>query len=369
MRLKKGTIQDVVRRTEDSGKRIIVYGAGVIGEAVAPSWLCRYGLEEAVLCYVDADAHKHGREIRLGSRSVPVRSLVALQEENYLLLITVSAFEPVVRSLERVPETEEVETYFFPIMLLENAHVPRKDGVVRTSKRPLIPKKIHYCWFSGRPIPELLRNCVASWKRFCPEYEIIRWDESNCDMGRSLYARQAYEKGKWGYIPDFVRLDILYRHGGIYLDTDVELLRSLDELLYQPSFFSTEKWGLVSGAVCGAQAGNPVFKSILDSRERVSFLYPDGSLNLTSSGVYDTIPLIRQGLQVNGETQVIAQGEAVVYASDFFQPFDYISGITNLTENTFAIHHFSGGWLSEEEAERRTATRRRYQEFLSRLEE
>lgn len=369
MRLKRGTFASFAQRVAESGRRIIVYGAGVIGEAVAPGWLSRYGLEEAVLCYVDADERKHGREIRLGSRSVPVKSLAALREENDLLLITVSAFEPVVRALERVPGTEEAETYFLPIMLLENAHAPGKDGVVRTGEQPLIPKKIHYCWFSGRPMPDKLRRCIDSWRRMCPEYEIYRWDENNYDVEKDPYMRQAYEHQKWSFVSDVARLDILYRSGGIYLDTDVELLRDLNELLYQPSFFSTEKWGIVSSAVFGAQAGNPVIRSMLEDRKGSSFLYADGSQNLTSSGAYDTRSLVRQGLDVTAGTQVIAGGKAVVYASDFFQPFDYISGMTNLTENTFAIHHFSGGWLSGEEAERRAATRRRYQEFLSRLEE
>ena len=263
----------------------------------------------------------------------------------------------------------DVEAYFLPVMLLERAHVLKKGGVVRTSERPLIPKVIHYTWFSGEPLPESLQKCVDSWKRFCPDYTILRWDTGNYDVAKHTYTRQAYAHRKWGFIADMARLDIIYQNGGIYLDADVELLRPLDSLLYEPGFCSTEKWGIVSGAVFGARAGCAAIKSMLDYRAGVPFQYSDGTLNLTSSGTYDTLPLIRQGLKVNGETQVIADGEMTVYASDFFQPYDYTSGELRITQNTFSIHHFDGGWLGEAEAKKRAETRLHYQEFLSRLEE
>lgn len=370
MILKKGTFAEFAQRVKTLKKQVIVYGAGVIGETIAPYWLHEYRLDEAVLCYADADSHKQGRSIQLASRAVPIESLEALtvQGGNYILLVTVSAFEPVVRSLEPLSGMEDTEVYFLPVMLLDMAHSPKKSGVIRTSDVPLIPKKIHYCWFSGNPIPEPLQKCISSWKQFCPDYEIIRWDESNYDVCKNLYMKQAYEHKRWGFIPDFARLDILCQHGGIYLDTDIELLRNLDELRYQPAFCGVEKWGVVSSAACGAEPENPVIRSMLNYRKNVSFLNLDGSLNLTSSGTYDTLPLIKQGLKVNGETQVIADGQMVVYASDFFQPFDYISGETHITENTFSIHHFSGTWLEPEAAEKRTMTRQHYQEFLSGLE-
>lgn len=370
MILKKGTFAKFSQQVKASEKRIIVYGAGVIGEAVAPYWLHEYQLDEAVLCYVDADSHKQGRSVQLGSRSVPVESLSLLTEQrgNYILLITVSAFGPVVESLEQLPEMEDTEAYFLPIMLLDIAHTLREGGVIRTSNTPLIPKKIHYCWFSGNPIPEPLQMCIDSWKKYCPDYEIIRWDESNYDVEKNLYMKQAHEKKKWSFVSDFARLDILCQHGGIYLDTDIELLRNLDELRYQPAFCGVEKWGVVSSAACGAEPENPVIRSMLNYRKNVSFLNLDGSLNLTSSGTYDTLPLIKQGLKVNGETQVIADGEMAVYSSDFFQPYDYTSGRTNITQNTFSIHHFDGGWLGRDEAEKRVKTRQHYQEFLTILE-
>ena len=100
----------------------------------------------------------------------------------------------------------------------------------------MIPKKIHYCWFGGNPLPELAIRCIESWKKYCPDYEIIRWDESNYDVTKNKYMYQAYENKRWGFVPDYARLDIIYNYGGIYLDTDVELLNSLDDLLDQKCF-------------------------------------------------------------------------------------------------------------------------------------
>ena len=371
MILKKGSLADFARRVKASGKGIIVYGAGVIGQTAAPYWLREYGLEEAVLCYADADPGKQGRNVPLSSRGVPTMGPSVLEERRgaYLLLITVSAFEPVVKALDAVPGTEGAEAYFLPVMLADMAHEPKEGGAVRAGQEPLIPKKIHYCWFSGKPIPEKLRGCIDSWRRFCPDYEIIRWDESSYDIDRYPYMRQAYQHQKWGFVPDIARLDILFRHGGIYLDTDVELLRSLDELLFQPAFCGVEKWGTVNTGGCsGAQPGNPVVKRMLDYRKDASFVQEDGSLNLTTCGYYETRSLIPCGFQVNGQTQVLADGQITVYASEFFHPFDYMSGETRVTKNTFSVHHFSGTWLGPDAAREREKTRGRYERFLAELE-
>lgn len=372
MVLRKGDFADFAGRAAATGKSVIVYGAGVIGQVAAPYWLCRYQLEDSVLCYVDADARKQGQTVRLGSREVPIRPLAALNEAcgRYILLVTPSAFEPVIRTLEQIPGTKEAEVYFLPVMLLDNAHAPKGAGVVKTGGTPLIPKKIHYCWFSGNPIPGELQKCMDSWRRFCPDYEIVRWDEGNYDIHKNRYMEQAYAHKKWSFVTDFARLDILYQHGGIYLDTDVELLRNWDELLYQPAFCGVEKWGTVnSGCGIGAQAGSPAIRAMLAFRADVPFLQEDGSLNQTACGYYETPPLMAEGLRPDGTTQVIAGGGMTVYASDFFAPFDYTSGETKITGNTFSIHHYSGTWLGEHAAAERGRTRAQYQKFVESLTE
>ncbi|RKW32245.1 MAG: glycosyl transferase, partial [Lachnoanaerobaculum sp.] len=111
----------------------------------------------------------------------------------------------------------------------------------------MIPKVIHYCWFGGKPLPKIARKCIQSWKRFCPDYEIVEWNEKNYDIHKNSYMEEAYLQKKWGFVPDFARLDIIYQNGGIYLDTDVELIRPLDELLYHRAYmgFEGERDGVV----------------------------------------------------------------------------------------------------------------------------
>lgn len=370
MKLKKGTFSDFADRVKATGKKVAVYGAGVIGQTVAPYWLGEFGLDGSVLCYVDADAGKQGKTVRLGSREVTIEPLEAFDrmEEAPIVLVTVSAFEPVAAALERIPALQGAEVYFLPVMLVERAHSLRSGGVVRTSERQLIPKTIHYCWFSGNPIPDTLKRCMETWEKFCPDYEIVRWDESNYDISWSPYMVQAYEHKKWGFVPDVARLDILYRYGGIYLDTDVELIRSLDELLYQPAFCGVEKWNVVNmGGCSGCQQGNRIVKAMLDFRRDISFENGDGSLNLMSSGYYEMKPLLEAGLCANGVAEQI-KGQIMVYPSEFFHPFDYMSGETKITENTFSIHHFSGTWLGPDAAMEREKTSKKYHSFLESLE-
>lgn len=145
-----------------------------------------------------------------------------------------------------------------------------------------IPKVLHYCWFGGAPKPKNIQNCIRSWKKYCPDYEIIEWNEQNFDVSQSLYTRQAYDARRWAFVADYARLKILYEQGGIYMDTDVELLRPLDDLLAYPAFFGFQHNNEVAtGLSFGAEARSPVVKALLDDYDSLPFLLPDGSCDLT----------------------------------------------------------------------------------------
>ena len=130
----------------------------------------------------------------------------------------------------------------------------------------MIPKIIHYCWFGGNEIPEHDKKCIESWKKYCPDYKIIRWDESNYDYKKNSYMREAYEAKKWGFVPDYARLDIVYEHGGIYLDTDVELVKNIDELLEHKAYMGFEVGGefVSPGLGFGAEKNFPLFKKMME---------------------------------------------------------------------------------------------------------
>ncbi len=212
----------------------------------------------------------------------------------------------------------------------------------------MIPKKIHYCWFGGNPLPELAVKCIESWKKYCPDYEIIEWNESNYDISSApLYVRQAYEAKKWGFVPDYIRLDLIYKYGGIYLDTDVEIIKPFDSLLELKGFAGFEnKKNIALGLGFAAEKSNEIIRVLRDSYTEKQFLKEDGSLDLTPSPVLNTATLLELGLIQNGATQSI--DDFSFFGQDYFCPKDYITGKINITANTFSIHHYDGSWLDEE---------------------
>ena len=212
----------------------------------------------------------------------------------------------------------------------------------------MIPKKIHYCWFGGAPIPEKDKRCIDSWRLFCPDYEIIEWNESNYDINKNLYMKQAYINKKWGFVPDFARYDIIYTHGGIYLDTDVEILKPLDNLLVNEAFMGYEDDKFINGGIgFGAEKGNKIIKSLRDMYNDLNFVNEDGSLNLTPSPKYITDLLQTKGLSSNNTEQLIENVR--IYPRDFFSPKEYISNRIKITDNTYTIHHFNASWKSKRE--------------------
>lgn len=210
----------------------------------------------------------------------------------------------------------------------------------------MIPKVIHYCWFGGAPLPEEYKKYIETWKKFCPDYKIIQWDESNYDVHKNKYMEQAYDLKKWGFVPDYARFDIIYQHGGIYLDTDVEVLKSFDLLLNNRAYMGFEGGNWVNGGIgFGAEAGNLVIKGLRDMYDELSFVDEKGELNLTPSPYYITDFLVEHGLKRNNQEQLI-DDSLCVYPIEYFAAKDYETGKIVISENTFSIHQYSASWFS-----------------------
>lgn len=349
--------------------RIVVYGAGMIGKTVVPFWLEAYDLCDHVECYVDMDAGKTGRSIRIKGKEYGIYHPDRLKKrtDNLLLLITNTKFYSVLDYLDGIPVLDNVEGYIVPIMQIREFDDAEPVAFERLSDEPLIPKKIHYTWFSGDPMPDLLIRCVNSWKKYCPDYEIILWDKSNYDLTRIPFAKEASELGKYGTASDAARLDILYEHGGIYMDIDVELLRNPDELLYQPAFTGLERWGTInSGGMFGAVPGHPMVREILEDKKRCHFIEKDGSLNTDTNGVIETLPFIRHGMKINNRLQRISG--VTVYPSGVFSPYNYMTGEDTVRSWTVSRHHFYGGWMDEDDKANRLRTQEKYRQVLARMD-
>lgn len=206
----------------------------------------------------------------------------------------------------------------------------------------MIPKKIHYCWFGRGEKPKLAQKCIASWKKYCPDYEIIEWNEDNFDIDTNPYTRMCYDQRKFAFLTDYLRLVIIGREGGLYFDTDVELVRSFDDLLQQEAFFGWETDRYANtGEGFGAEAGNPIVEQML--REYDPLL--DGQHGIVGCPILNTDALEKFGLVRNGQLQQLAHG--TVYPADFFNPYDDPTGILTKTENTYSIHWYGKSWMKK----------------------
>ena len=215
----------------------------------------------------------------------------------------------------------------------------------------MIPKKIHYFWIGGKSMPEKNKTCVESWKKFCPDYEIIEWNESNYDFSECTYMAQAYEAELWGFVPDYARLDIICREGGIYLDTDVELLKSLDDLLSCKAFMGFEnRKSVAPGLGFGAEPGNEILKQMRDLYHSLSFYNENGTPNIAPSPFYATKLLRSYGLQLNGKRQFVHGID--IFPAEYFAPLCYTDNRLKITENTYGIHWYHASWHTPEQKKR-----------------
>lgn len=370
MKLIKTSFQEFATYVKETDRSIVFWGAGAIGRVLIPYICDQYGLDSKVIGYIDNNPSKHEQEIKLVSRKVKVFSdeiFKKLSVREYIIMITNGDFYPVLEQLKGIPEVQDAIVCIAPIIQLQEKVEPLIAGVYKCSEEPLIPKIIHYTWFSGEPIPENIQRCIDSWKEKCPDYEIICWNASNYDYKKYPYTRQAYEAKRWGYMADVARLEILYEHGGFYLDTDVELLKCLDVLRFQKGFCGREDWGHVNfGGGSGCVKHLDIVGALLDFRKDVPFLLENGQYNLEASGYFETKPLMDRGLSITNRTEIVE--EFTVYASEFFCPYNYISGKENITDQTISIHYFSGGWLGETGAKYRQETQEKFQTIVERLE-
>ena len=221
----------------------------------------------------------------------------------------------------------------------------------------MIHKIIHYCWFGKNEKTKKMEKCIDSWKKFCPDYQIIEWNEDNFIIDEQCdYIKEAYKNKKYAFVSDVARLKIIYENGGIYLDTDVEVLKPLDDLLNNPCFigWQDEKY-VANGLGFGAEKENKFIGENLKCYENESFINDDGSLNMKACPIYTTEVLKKFGLKMENNIQNL--GVVTIYPVDYFNPLDDATNRLRITDNTYSIHWYAKTWVSKKNKIRGKITR------------
>ena len=214
----------------------------------------------------------------------------------------------------------------------------------------MIPKIIHYCWFGEGQIPEKEQKCIETWKKFFSDYEIKRWDESNFDVNGTNYSKQAYEKKKYSFVSDYARAKILFEEGGLYLDTDVEIIKPFPKLVDGNGFMGFERRHFLGTAVLAAEKENEIIGILLDYYEKHEFLTEDGLMDNIANVSMLTDIMKNYGLELGGERQTVAGFE--VFNREFFYPKKLDEDEFRIADETCAIHRCSNSWMSEREKKR-----------------
>ena len=215
----------------------------------------------------------------------------------------------------------------------------------------MIPKTNHYCWFGRNPLPSSARKCIASWKKYLPDYEIKEWNEDNFDVNRIPYTRDAYAAKKYAFVSDYARFWVLYHYGGVYFDTDVEVIRPMNDIIAKGPFMGWEKPGstgvysIAPGLGLAANKEQPLYQEILDGFEDLTFYNEKGEINKYTMIPFITDLLTQKGLKKDGSLQVI--NDVILYPSEFLCPLEYFTGKVTITDNTYAIHWYTMTWLPQ----------------------
>lgn len=224
----------------------------------------------------------------------------------------------------------------------------------------MIPKKIHYCWFGGKSLPEDARKCIASWRKYFPDYEIIEWNETNFDVNAIPYTQEAYNVGKYAFVSDYARFKVLYEYGGLYFDTDVEVIKPFDDIIEAGPFMGFEinptknsQGYIAPGLGLGAETKMDLYKNILKYYSTLNFIKKDGSFNITDAVVNITTREIYKYPIIRIENGIMKIADNNIYPAEYFNPLQDSTGKLFITPNTHSIHWYSKSWLNESKLHRK----------------
>jgi len=217
----------------------------------------------------------------------------------------------------------------------------------------LIPKIIHYVWIGDNPKNDLIKQCIESWKYKLPDYEIVEWNEKNYDLNSNIFLKKAYSQKKWAFVADYIRLDVLLKYGGIYFDTDVEVIKTFDDLLNNDAFIGFENSKYLGTSVIAAKPNHRWIAESLKYYSEAQSLDKKGNISLTPNVVNITDTTVKMyGLKLNNKNQSL-NDRLIILSSSYFSPIsydeDFKSSSSKITKETYSIHHYDGSWLDKKD--------------------
>ena len=349
-------------------KDIICWGNGKHFRNITRDFLCRSGLIDNLRGFVGGSGKETVEVLGNPYKVFGKEELAEMESHKTVILITVAGYEEILTQLrsdarlagfEAVPSIY-LESLYEDVLLLSAKKPPLN---YRKHDRPVIPKIIHAIWFSGDPMPKLYLRCLASWKKFAPDHEIKIWDMETYNPDHCLFFRQAIEDRNWAFASDYARADLLRRHGGIYMDLDVEMLRPIDDLLYNDAYMSFESLDRIEcGSGMGARPGHPIIQEICESYENRPYLKADGTWDISTCPVRYTQVIEKHGLIKDGGFQQVE--DITVYPFEVLTGKSFDTGIIYNTELSYTVHHHNGSWVPDPAHRAMSERYERIQKFL-----
>ncbi len=351
-------------------KEIISWGSGKHFRNITYPFLCKSGLIDNLKGFVDVPGTT---DVKIGDREyekIGKNRLAKTDCADTIIFIAVTGYEEIlgqIRADEGLASIEAVPSIYLESLYgdMQLLTVDKPPLGYRKHDTQMIPKIIHAIWFSGEPLPELYSRCLDSWKRYAPDYKVKIWNLGNYKPDHCLFFEQAIAHNNWSFASDYARADILYRYGGIYMDLDVEMLRPIDDLLYNDAYMSFESLDRIEcGSGMGAVAGHPIMREICASYENRPYLKEDGSWDTSTCPVRYTEVIEKHGLKKNGGFQSVE--DITIYPFEMLTGKSFDTGIIYSSELSYTLHHHNGSWIPDKAHQ---SVSQRYRKIKSFLEE
>lgn len=216
--------------------------------------------------------------------------------------------------------------------------------ILQEEYKIMIPKIVHYCWFGKKNKPAKIEKCISSWKKILSDYDFIEWNENNYNVFSNAYVSEAYLNKKYAFVSDVARIEALVKYGGIYLDTDVEVIKKFDDILEHQCVFGFEYKNWIATSFMASEPNHPIMKRFQSAYENINFVKGQNGFDMQTNVVRITNLLIELGLKQDNAYQELVQG-IVIYPKEFFSPYDYGNCVLEKTDNSICIHYFYVSWL------------------------